>query len=198
MDAKKTRSAPPLPAPPRGSRLRFFAPFLIAMAGAGLLVAGLVFLRQVAQERLSDSERFTIAFRDIQCLPPPPAQDLAIFLNEVQYLAAMPGRLRLLDDDLVKRLVEAFLRHPWVERVEGVRREPRLVRVQLVYRTPILAVAVGEQMRAVDGHGILLPANAEANGLPVYEGKAKPPAGAAGTLWGDAGVEAAARKHARN
>src|SRR6266511_4248717 len=113
MDAKKSRSTPPVAEPPRGSRLRFFAPFLIALAGAGLLVTGLVFLGQVARERLSDSERFTISFDEIECLPAPPAQDRATFLNEVQYLAAMPGRLRLLEDDLVKRLAEAFLQHPW-------------------------------------------------------------------------------------
>jgi hypothetical protein len=198
MDAKKSRPTSPASEPPRRSRLRFFVPLLIALASAALLVAGLVFLGQVARERLGDSDRFAISFGEMECFPPPPAQDRATFLNEVQYLAAMPSRLRLLEDDLVKRLAEAFVRHPWVERVERISRGPQQVRVYLVYRTPVLAVPVGGQVRVVDGHGILLPTNAEPGGLPVYEGKARPPAGAAGTLWGDAGVESAARKLARN
>jgi hypothetical protein len=62
----------------------------------------------------------------------------------------------------------------------------------------VLAVLVDGQPRAVDAHGILLPTGADVSGLPVYEGNARPPAGAAGTLWGDVAVEAAARAAARN
>jgi len=56
-----------------------------------------------------------------------------------------------------------------------------------------LAVSFDGQMRAVDANGILLPATASTDGLPVYSGKAPPPAGPAGTRWGDKTVESSAR-----
>src|SRR5262249_11840426 len=65
----------------------------------------------------------------------------ADFLGEVQYLAEWPDRLRLLDPALPRQLADVFARHPWVERVEGVRVEPdrALVAVRLAYRRPVLA-----------------------------------------------------------
>jgi hypothetical protein len=62
----------------------------------------------------------------------------------------------------------------------------------LRFRTPILGVRYGGYLRAVDSHGILLPATAPTRGLPVYEGVAATPKGPAGTPWGDPGVTAAA------
>ncbi len=193
MEAKKSKNVatrtPALAEPV----VRFLTPLVTVLLGAGLVLFALVALGRFARDRLSESERYTIRFDEIECLPPPPGQDRAAFLGEVQYLAELPEQIRLLDDDLVRRLAGAFLRHPWVERVERVSRGPRQVRVWLTYRAPVLAVPADGQLRAVDGHGILLPPGADVTGLPVFKGKARPPAGAAGALWGDAAVEAAAR-----
>jgi hypothetical protein len=169
--------------------LVWFAPAL----GVGLLVAGVFLLGKIARDHLRGLDRYTIAFAEIDCTPPA-GQTRADFLDEVQYLTDLPDQLRLLDDDLPARLAEAFARHPWVEKVERVEIiPPRQVRVRLSYRTPVLAVKVAGQTRAVDVHGILLPATAVTRGLPVFPGQAPPPAGPAGTRWGDAAVEAAAR-----
>ena len=166
-------------------------PPLVLLGGAALLLLGVVALGRVARERLRDEPRYAVAFDDIDC-PPPPGADRLALLHEVQYLARLPGRLPVLDDELPARLAEAFARHPWVEEVEEVRiLLPDRVLVRPRFRAPALAVRVGDEVRVVDGGGVVLPAGAPPDDLPVFRTKAGPK-GAAGRRWGDATVEAAA------
>jgi hypothetical protein len=166
--------------------------------GVAVILALVLALGRATRDQLRDRDRYTIAFNEIECSPPA-GQKREDFLGEVQYLADAPDRLRLLDDDLPARLAEAFARHPWVAKVERVEIvPPRQVRVRLTYRTPVLAVFVAGQKRAVDGQGVLLPLTAVTQGLPVFRGAPAAPAGPAGTPWGDAAVEAAARAAARS
>ncbi len=103
--------------------------------GVVLLLLGLAALGKTARDYLRNQDRYTISFEDIDCTPPP-GQQRADFLDEVQYLGSLPGRLQLLDDNLAERLAEAFARHPRVERVERVAIvPPRQVQVRLVYKT---------------------------------------------------------------
>jgi hypothetical protein len=197
----------------RKSLLQALGPPLVA----ALLLAGLIVLGRAARDALRPQERYAVAFGDIDC-EPPPGEERAAFLGEVQYLAGLPERLPVLDEDLPARLAEAFARHPWVEKVERVEVvPPGRVRARLAYRTPVLAVLLhGEAQdgrapliealssrglgahgallpaRAVDRDGTLLPAGAPLAGLPIFYG-APPPAGPAGSPWGDRAVEAAAR-----
>jgi hypothetical protein len=164
------------------------------LLGVGLFVAGMIGLGEYAQEQLRDRDRYTLPFSAIECLPAPPYQPRPDFLDEVQYLARLPNRLRLLEPDLAKQLAEGFAQHPWVRRVEQVEVTSKRLCVRLVYRRPALAVRRGERVRVVDGEGILLPKDALADGLPVFQGSAPRPAGPAGTRWGDAAVEKAARE----
>jgi hypothetical protein len=189
--------------------------WLTPLLGVGLVLLGLVVLGKLAHDHLRGLDRYAVRFTDIDC-PPPPGATRADFLGEVQYVSSMPDRLHVLDTDLAARLSDAFARHPWVEQVERVEIiPPRNVQVRLVYRTPVLAVPVPEPAasacdwielrgsrgnkqpaqsgRAVDSRGILLPPRAVTADLPVLYGKVAPPAGPAGTPWGDSGVEAAAR-----
>jgi hypothetical protein len=89
-----------------------------------------------------------------------------------------------------------------VEKVERVEVAQGQARVRLSYRQPVLAVWYfpdtqpgringSPRARAVDQHGILLPAPAPVVGLLDLLGDA--PAGPGGALWGDPTVEAAAR-----
>jgi hypothetical protein len=166
---------------------------LVLLLAVGLVLAGLILLGRLAMEQLREHDRYTLPFTDIEC-PSPPGRSCAEFLDEVQYLANSPGRLHVLDEHLPERLAACFSRHPWVEKVERVQvAPPRQVRVSLVFRRPVLAVPVAGDLRAVDAHGILLPRTAPTAELPVFSGYAGPPAGPAGTRWGDATVEAAAR-----
>jgi hypothetical protein len=115
------------------------------------------------------------------------------FLGEVQYLGRLPDRLPLYEGDWPPRLFEAFVLHPWVERVEEVRiLKPDRIRVGLVFRLPVLAIAQAEGLRVVDGRAILLPGTAPIQGLPVLNQPVALPRGIAGTTWGDPVVEAAA------
>ena len=167
----------------------------IALGAAGLLVLGLVLVGHWARDQLRYSGRYAFNLSEIDC-EPPPGETRAEFLGEVQYLAGLPDRVNLLDNDLRQRLRDAFARHPWVKQVESVEMAPSRVEMRLQYRKPVLAVLVSGKMRAVDADGILLPISASAAGLTVFEGTAAPPAGPAGTRWGDPTVEAAARKAA--
>ncbi|HXG09317.1 MAG TPA: hypothetical protein VNK04_05965, partial [Gemmataceae bacterium] len=163
---------------------------IVPLLGSTLILLSLTAVGHGTRAALRD--RVTLIFADIDCAPPP-GQDRIEFLDEVQYLAGFPDRLPLLDDDLARRLAEAFASHPWVEQVERVEIvAPGRVRVQLAYRTPVLAVRQGNRLRAVDRYGVLLPATAATEGLPVYEASA-PPSGPAGAPWGNEAIECAAR-----
>lgn len=165
---------------------------IVPVLGVAGLLCGVIGAGERMRAELRVQDRFTLAFADIECIPPPD-QQRADFLSEVQYLAGMPQQLRLLEETLPQRLADAFARHPWVEKVERVEQPGRRVKVHLVYRTPVLAVPHEGQLRAVDRHGILLPSAAVNEDLPLFCGEARMPNGPAGTRWGDSTVEAAAR-----
>jgi hypothetical protein len=160
------------------------------------ILLGLIALGKWSKEQVRDRERYQAAFADIDCNPPP-GLARGEFLGQVQYLARLPDHFGVLEEGLAERLAAAFARHPCVDKVTGVIIEaPRQVRVELVYRVPVLAVRYGGALRAVDARGILLPKEVETAGLPVFPGTPPPPAGAAGMRWGDAAVEAAAARAA--
>lgn len=184
---------------------------LLLTALLALLLAALVWVGQATRRELLFSERYTVPFAAIECATPP-ALEHTVFLAEVQYLSDLAERLPLLEDGIAQRLADAFARHPWVEKVERVEITPqRQVQVDLVFRTPVLAVLTPESSvyievpsretgrkelagsLAVDGRGVLLPREALNARLPILRGVRKPPAGAAGTPWGDGSVDEAAR-----
>lgn len=165
---------------------RYSGPLLVVSA----LLAGLIVAGRWAHERVRSLDRYHFPFAEIEC-PAPPGATRADFLAEVQYLGSLPDRVSLVETDLPSRLNAAFAKHPWVERVERVEIGSHRVEARLLFRTPALVVA--EHHRVVDTNGILLPASAPTTGLPILSQKVKPPAGPAGTRWGDERVEAAAR-----
>jgi hypothetical protein len=166
---------------------------LAVVLGVALILGGVIFLGRWTLERLRERDRHPFSFVDISC-EPPPGLSHADFLDEVQYLGSFPASLHLREPELAQRLARGFALHPWVAKVEKVEVvPPGEVRVRLRYRRPALAVPVAGQLRIVDSQGVLLPRGASGVGVPVYKGKASPPAGPAGTPWGDAAVENAAR-----
>jgi hypothetical protein len=173
--------------------LKWLVPVLVPVVGVLLLLAGLFRLGWLARDQLRDDPRYRTAFADIQCQPPP-GMTREDFLKEVQFLAQWPDRVSLFERRLAPRLVEAFLRHPWVRGVQRVEILPtRQVRLQLAFRTPVLAVRQGSQVRVVDGAGVLLPAATSAADLPLYQAAVAAPQGLPGTLWGDPGLAATAQ-----
>jgi len=168
--------------------------FTLAPCGVVLVVLlGVETIGRWTRDGLRGSERFQVAFADIECQPPPSlsAQD---FLGEVQYLTGVPDRLDLLGKELPQALTVAFRQHPWVEGVDRVEVLPgRKVRVQLVHRTPVLAVKHANQTRAIDRHAVLLPATAPSENLPLYVTPVPAPVGPPGMEWGDPTLKSAAQ-----
>lgn len=201
-EGARRRSREPSAGPGRaeaGGRLRgLVVRFLVLVGALGAGAWGLVALHRSTREALREDERYLVPVAEIDC-PAPPGEDRAQFLSEVRYLADLPARLSVLEEDLPARLAAAFGRHPWVERVDRVAVEPdRQVRVEPVYRQPVLVVAgegregLAGRGTVVDGVGVRLPSSAPREGLAVYTGRASPP-GPAGTVWADAQVQGAAR-----
>jgi hypothetical protein len=163
---------------------------VIAVLAAAAAVLGIVALGHYGREWLDERHHYTIKFADLHC-ESPPGMDTAKFLAEVQYCGGLPEKINILDAGQVNRVQAAFALHPWVERVDGISlRGPEGPAVRLIFRRPVLAV--GD--RAVDRFGVLLPAGTPTDGLAKYSGEAPPPKGPAGTPWGDAKVEEAARR----
>jgi hypothetical protein len=161
---------------------------------------------KLTRQSIQNWDRYTLAFTEIDCTPPP-TQERAEFLGEVQQLAGLPERLSVLDPDLASRLAEALACHPYVEKVEQVVILPsRAVRVQLAYRVPVLEVMLPEPVPKelshpetgtepswwVDGRGVILPRKTAREPLPLLFATTKP-AGSVGQVWGDTVVEGAAR-----
>ena len=185
---------PPKPRPEQSSwRSSWLLKSVLLLLFVALFLGGVIWAGRWGLEQLRDSKRYDIPFTDIEC-EPPVGMDRHKFLDEVRYYARLPEQVNVLDDNLPRLLTEGFAKHPWVERVDRVDIEaPKQITVKLTHRKPVLAVKAGTELFAVDGAGVLLPKNAPAHGLPIFEGVAKEPR-AIGQRWGDPNVEAAARK----
>jgi hypothetical protein len=104
------------------------------MVGTTSLLVAIFAAGKLTRDAVRNWDRYTVAFADIDCTPPP-GQDCLDFLAEVQYLAGMPDRLSILDEDLAAHLADAFARHPLVERVRKIAVRPaRQVQVRLDFR----------------------------------------------------------------
>ncbi len=174
----------------------FWTWVLFTLAPCGVVAGVLAGVQAVGwwtRTGLHGSERFQVAFADIECTPPATLSPHD-FLGEVQYLSGAPERINLLARELPLVLTNAFSRHPWVAAVERVEVLPgRKVRVHLVHRTPTLAVMHGGRRRVIDGQGVLLPATAASKDLPVYCSPVSAPHGGPGTEWGDPDLKSAAQ-----
>ena len=166
---------------------------VLPLLAAVLVLLGLAALGRLASAAVRQQDRYAAAFAEVYCTPPP-GMRRDEFLREVQYEADLPDRLNCFDQRLSVRLRNAFAQHAWVEDVERIEVAPgRPLRVRLHYRTPVLVVSVGEQVRVVDRHGVVLPRAAETEGLAALRGKVKHRSGPTGTAWADPAVRAAAR-----
>lgn len=169
---------------------------LTTLLGVATFLLVVLWVGQWTRQRISGLDRYTIALTDIDC-PPPPDQNRADFLAEVQYLGGLPDHLHLLDDSLPSRLADAFARHPEVEKVQEVKIvPPRQVRVRLTYRTPALIVTLSEsksgEFFVVDGQGVLLRWSGATGDLPTFA-TPRLSAGPAGSPCSDPNVITAAR-----
>ncbi len=119
------------PEPKRVTSVRVWVVTLVL----GLSLLAVFAAGNLTREAVRNWDRYLVAFADIDCQAPPGQERLG-FLAEVQYLAGMPNRLSVVDEDLASRIADAFARHPSVEKVEEVVVVPkREVRVRLRFRS---------------------------------------------------------------
>jgi hypothetical protein len=195
---------------------QWLAQALVPILGALSVLLGVLALGRGTRAALHDRPEYTLSFSDIQC-DPPHGMARGDFLREVRDCSPPFDPMHLLDEDLAARLARAFAAHPWVESVGKIEMQGSKagVRVQLVYRQAVLAVALsggkiprdGSALvetwsamgrnalvpaRAVDRHGVLLPVSAAHSQLPVLTAEAAAPAGPPGSQWGDRSVAMAA------
>ncbi len=181
---------PRLPAPV----VRWGAVALLAVAA----VAGSSYaLWHTVRTHVLASAEYRLSVEHVTLTPAPPwiRGDLR---NEVLADLAFDGSVSILDDDLVERIAQAFALHPWVARVEHVRKfYPARVEVEVVYRQPVLLVETPANWLPVDAEAVLLPSvdfsPRDLDRYPRLTGARTAPLGAAGTAWGDPLVADAAR-----
>jgi hypothetical protein len=110
--------------------------------------------------------------------------------------------LDLNENNLAKKIHDAFSIHPWVEKVNKVTPAyPSRVRVDLVYRKPVLMVQVPHKDKLgwlpVDAAGVQLLVNgfteADTKRYPRLAGPMGTPTTPAGTVWNDITVTGAAK-----
>jgi len=134
-----SRSRAVTPQPNERTSIRAWVVTLVA----GLSLLAVFVAGNLTREAVRHWDRYTVAFSDIDC-EPPPGQERLGFLAEVQYLSGMPQRLSVLDEDLGARLADAFARHPRVEKVEEVVISPKCeLHVRLRLRVPAGRVRQG-------------------------------------------------------
>ena len=136
---------------------------------------------------------------------PPPTFVRSDVVKTVYHDTAMEG-LSLLDKQATAKIASAFSTHPWVRRVNSVRKLPGgKIDVRLDYRQPVAMVPVvsqhdevkGDGFFVVDGEGVLLPtsefSSAETQRFVHIVVPNVYPNGNAGSSFGDHRVTAAAR-----
>ncbi len=116
---------------------------------------------------------------------------------EVIRNASLDGPLSIMDDELAKRIADAFASHPWVAKVLYVRKcHPARVEVALQYRRPICMVELRGELLPIDAQGVLLPRGdfspVEIARYPTLANVRTTPIGTVGESWGDARVSGGA------
>lgn len=170
--------------------------FILLVVGG---IAAAVFLPGVWRSLPDPGERREYRLRtDRMEIAPPPRDVPPDIVRQVIRRANLPADVSLLDDDLTRRIAEAFSAHPWVAEVVSVQKSfPPRISVELKYRVPVAMVEVSGGMYPVDANAVLLPPEdfslADTRRYPVIRGIASRPAGPAGARWGDPVVSAAGK-----
>ena len=202
MSSKKAPPRPPLYlAIPGAGKLvdLFHSPYRnLAMAAAILAAFGIAWAVtwSKVRTRVLSSEEYWLKLQNVEIAPPPEWIHTDI-RGEAFRDASLDRPLSITDDDLTDRIANAFKLHPWIAEVRQVRKyHPARVKVDLVYRRPVLMVKVQDGLLPVDVSGVLLPSAdfspLEAGRYPRLVGIETAPVGPPGERWGDVRVVGAA------
>ena len=174
----------------RGRRMTLTALLLTAF------VVGWCFAWRGVQDRVLGAPDFLIGPQQVE-ITPPPAWIHSDVRAEVFRGASLDRPLSIMDERLTEQMAAAFSLHPWVAKVNQVRKHhPARLVVELEYRRPVMMVDTPGGLLPVDGHGSLLPtgdfSSIEAAAYPRLVGVDTAPVGTIGQPWGDARVAGAA------
>lgn len=173
-----------------------FRPTRLCIAAA---IATLWLCWPAVQQKLPVLEvraEYQIGVEQIAITPPPRwvPEDL---VERVFARANFDGPLSLQDPKLSEKIALAFHTHPWIERLQRVKKSyPARVTVDVVYREPVAMVqVVGGGYLPIDRFGYLLPdedfSAADIDRYPVIENVTSIPI-RRGESWGDPAVVGAA------
>lgn len=127
---------------------------ILALLGVATRSAWQAFGPQVAQGPQYQVTPASVA------ITPPPAWVRGDVAADVFRVTGLDGQLSVLDppEELEKRIAAAFATHPWVRRVGAITKSPpNRVAIEVEYRTPLAAVAMGGALLPVDLDGAVLP-----------------------------------------
>lgn len=129
---------------------------LIVLAGA---FAGVVWLGwQGVRERVLFSEAYLIQKEHLILIPDQPEWIRSDVVGETFRVASRDGPLYLWQENLCEQLAEAFRQHPWVAKVEQVRKSyPARIEIHLRWRRPVCMVVWQGRRLPVDEEAIVLP-----------------------------------------
>ncbi len=198
MSPKKKKKSKKKGAPQPGNlftRLFFRPHFLVLLA---ILVSAFMLIPRMSRllPNLQGRDGYRLQSSNIQVTLPPRWVPIN-FVDQVIEKGGLPEELSLLDKSVVKQVANAFAKHPWVAEVKSVRKVLSGIQVDLEYRQPVAMVHVKQGLYPVDKVGTLLPPGdfspTDIGHYPKIENIVTTPQGAAGQLWGDVVVEAAAK-----
>jgi len=113
---------------------------------------------QVVRDSVLFSESYLVQKEHLFFVSPPPEWVRSDVASDAFWTAARDGPLYLWQENLCQQLAEAFAQHPWVAKVERVRKSyPARIEVQLQWRRPVCMVFWQNRLLPVDGEGTLLP-----------------------------------------
>ncbi len=164
-------------------------PVVILLLIAGLFGGTAYLAWRHVRDRVLKSEPYWLALENVEITPLPDWIHTDIRI-QVFRDASLDRPLSILDDDLDKRISDAFALHPWVAKVERVQKfHPARVKVDLVYRRPVCMVESAGELKPVSEEGVVLPGEdfspVEASRYPRLVGIDAVPLGPVGTRWGD-------------
>ena len=194
--AKSSKPAPPPVPSPGWIRKTLFQPrVLIALAivGAAMLLTPYVRQWLPILDELPEY-RFEVAHTKVST---PNRWVPRGFVQQLINDEHLPAEVSLLDEGLAGRIATALTEYPWVKQVNSVRVTPDGIQAELDYRMPVLMIETRSGLYPVDRDSTLLPPMdfemSDLRRFPLFKGATTPPAGPAGSAWGDAVVLGAAR-----
>lgn len=169
------------------------------LAIASALALGWLCWPQVERQLpvLEDRSEYQIGTSQITITPAPRWVPVDL-VERVFDRAGFDETLSLLDPSLSEKIALAFHTHPWIERLQQVKKSyPARVHVEVIYREPVAMVEVpGGGYLPIDKHGYLLPekdfSTADIDRYPLIRDVASVPVGR-GESWGDPAVIGAAQ-----